>query len=141
PRRSFSAWSESVTSRSLPWGDHARDAFELGDDIRAAIAARAQAELAELALRDALTGLRNRRYLDERLDELLGRSAGPIAVIFIDLDDFKLVNDTHGHDVGDAVLAAVGERLSGSARTSDIVARLGGDEFVMVCVDVDDPRS
>jgi len=135
PRRSFSAWRESVTGRSLPWGEHAQDAYDLGEDIRAAIVARTQAELAELALRDALTGLHNRRFLDEQLQELLDDSGKAIAVVFLDLDDFKLVNDTHGHEVGDAVLANVGKRLSGVARTSDVVVRLGGDEFVIVCID------
>ncbi|WP_019181802.1 bifunctional diguanylate cyclase/phosphodiesterase [Microbacterium yannicii] len=137
PRRSFSAWRESVTGRSLPWGEHALDARELGADIRAALAARAQAELAELALRDALTGLHNRRFLDERLDDLLGTPNHGVGVVFLDLDDFKNVNDSHGHDAGDVVLAAVGRRLSSIARGTDVVARLGGDEFVMVCVDVD----
>ncbi|MDW4572086.1 diguanylate cyclase [Microbacterium sp. M3] len=135
PRRSFSAWRESVTGRSLPWGEHAQDAFALGEEIRAAMAARTQAELAELALRDALTGLHNRRYLDDRLDDLLQASERSVSVVFLDLDDFKLVNDTYGHEMGDAVLAAVGRRLSGVARSSDAVVRLGGDEFVVVCVD------
>jgi diguanylate cyclase (GGDEF)-like protein len=115
PRRSFSAWRESVTGRSLPWGEYAQDAYDLGEDIRAAIVARTQAELAEL--------------------ELLDDSDKAVAVVFLDLDDFKLVNDTHGHEVGDAVLANVGKRLSGVARTSDVVVRLGGDEFVIVCID------
>ncbi|MFK4808042.1 diguanylate cyclase domain-containing protein [Microbacterium sp. ZW CA_36] len=134
PRRSFSAWRESVTGRSLPWGEHAQDAFELGEEIRSAMAARTQAELAELALRDPLTGLHNRRFLDDRLEELLQNSDKPLAVVFLDLDDFKAVNDTYGHEMGDAVLAAIGRRLSGVARGSDAVVRLGGDEFVMVCV-------
>ncbi|WP_374315023.1 diguanylate cyclase domain-containing protein [Microbacterium sp.] len=134
PRRSFSAWRESVTGRSLPWGEHAQDAFALGEEIRAALVARNQAELAELALRDALTGLHNRRFLDDRLDALIAGAHTSLAVIFLDLDDFKSVNDTRGHDVGDAVLAAVGKRLAGVARASDMVVRLGGDEFVIVCV-------
>ncbi|MBD3940665.1 diguanylate cyclase [Microbacterium sp. NEAU-LLC] len=137
PRRSFSLWRESVTGRSLPWGEHAQDAYDLGEDIRAAIVARTQAELAELALRDALTGLHNRRFLDDRLEDVLQGSEKSVAVVFLDLDDFKLVNDTYGHEVGDAVLAAVGRRLSGVARAADVVARLGGDEFVIVCVDAE----
>jgi diguanylate cyclase (GGDEF)-like protein len=134
PRRSFSAWRESVTGQSLPWGEHAEDAFDLGEEIRAALVARSQAELAELALRDALTGLHNRRFLDDRLDALLASARPSLAVIFFDLDDFKAVNDTRGHEVGDAVLAAVGKRLARVARASDMVVRLGGDEFVIVCV-------
>jgi diguanylate cyclase (GGDEF)-like protein len=137
PRRSFSAWRESVTGRSLPWGEHAQDARELGDEIQAALTARAQAELAELALRDALTGLHNRRFLDDRLEALVA-GAARLALIFLDLDGFKVVNDTRGHEVGDAVLAAIGSRLSGVARASDMVVRLGGDEFVIVCVGADE---
>lgn len=133
PRRSFSAWREEVRGQSLPWAEHADDAFELGEDIRNALAARAQAELAELAWRDALTGLHNRRFLDDRLEELL-RDATAAAVVFLDLDDFKRINDTHGHETGDAVLATVGKRLAGVSRAVDVVARLGGDEFIIVCV-------
>lgn len=138
PRRSFSAWRESVTGRSLPWGDHAEDARDLGDEIGAALAARHQAELAELALRDALTGLHNRRFLDDRLEALTSTEAPRLSLIFLDLDDFKLINDSRGHEVGDVVLAAIGKRLAGVARGSDIVVRLGGDEFVIVCVGADE---
>lgn len=141
PRRSFTAWRESVTGRSLPWGDYADDAWQLGESIRAAMAARAQAHLAELALRDALTGLHNRRFLDERLADVLSRTRHSVSVIFIDLDYFKRINDAHGHEVGDAVLATVGRRLSGNARGDDIVARLGGDEFIMVCIDARDAEA
>ena len=116
PRRSFSAWRESVTGRSLPWGEHAQDALDLGEEIRSAMTARTQAELAELALRDPLTGLHNRRFLDDRLEELLQAPDRPVALVFLDLDDFKVVNDTYGHEMGDAVLAAIGKRLSGVAR-------------------------
>ncbi|GAB3603590.1 diguanylate cyclase domain-containing protein [Microbacterium aureliae] len=136
PRRSFSAWRESVTGRSMPWGPYAQDAFDLGSDIRAALVARAQAELADLALHDALTGLHNRRYLDERLDQVLAKAPQRVSAIFLDLDNFKQVNDTHGHELGDAVLTTVAQRLAGSARASDIVVRLGGDEFVIVCLDI-----
>lgn len=135
PRRSFSAWRESVTGRSLPWLFHADEAAELGAEIRSALDARAKAELAQLAHHDELTGVRNRRYLQEHLDGLV-RSRRRVSVIFIDLDEFKLVNDTHGHEVGDAVLIAIAERLASSARSTDVVARLGGDEFVVVCADV-----
>lgn len=141
PRRSFSAWRESVTGQSAPWGFSAQDAADLGAEIRTAREGRAQAELAELAMRDALTGLHNRRYLHDRLGELLAESAGPIAVIFIDLDDFKGINDTHGHEAGDAVLAMVGKRLAAGARSSDTAIRLGGDEFVIVCVGADGPEA
>ncbi|WP_439592878.1 diguanylate cyclase domain-containing protein [Microbacterium sp.] len=136
PRRSFSSWREEVRGRSMPWGEHARDAFDLGDDIRGALAARAQAQLAELAWRDALTGLHNRRFLDDRLSGLLQGAATDVGIIFVDLDRFKQINDSHGHEVGDAVLAKVGKRLSRVVRESDAAVRLGGDEFVIVCADV-----
>ena len=134
PRRSFASWREEVRGHSLPWEHHALDAVELGEDISAALAARAQAELAELAWRDALTGLHNRRFMDDRLGDLLRDARDEIAVIFLDLDDFKLVNDTHGHETGDAVLAAVGKRLASVTRSSDIAIRFGGDEFIVIVV-------
>lgn len=141
PRRSFSAWRESVTGRSIPWGDEYTDALELGEDIRSAFARRAQAELAELAWRDSLTGLHNRRFLQDRLNTLLGEDTERVSVVFLDLDGFKLVNDTHGHEVGDAVLAAVGQRLSASARSTDTVVRWGGDEFIVVSVGVEESHA
>jgi diguanylate cyclase (GGDEF)-like protein len=96
--------------------------------------------LTRLAFHDPLTGLGNRRFLTERLDVALNRVRREdqrLAVILIDLDDFKLVNDSYGHSVGDEILVALASRLTGILRASDIVARLGGDEFV-VAVDVDD---
>lgn len=95
-----------------------------------------QARLAGIARRDELTGLANRRGLDERLSLALdrlavGESPG-VTVIFCDLDGFKAVNDAHGHQAGDAVLAVVGQRLATTVRADDVVARFGGDEFVVV---------
>jgi len=94
-----------------------------------------QAKLAALALRDPLTGLANRRLLDEVLALALSRtdrSGRPLAVALLDLDGFKEVNDTYGHEAGDAVLVETGRRLSISVRDADVVARVGGDEFVVV---------
>ena len=97
---------------------------------------RLKEELRFQAYHDPLTGLANRTLFLDRVEARLGRSAdGWPVVLFLDLDDFKIVNDTHGHEMGDAVLAAIGRRLSGVARTTDVVVRLGGDEFVIVCVD------
>jgi diguanylate cyclase (GGDEF)-like protein len=95
-------------------------------------------EAAELRL-DQLTGLPTRKLLMDRLKQVKGRSArsGNYAgLMLIDLDKFKLLNDTHGHDVGDALLREVAERLTASVREGDTVARLGGDEFVVVVVDI-----
>jgi diguanylate cyclase (GGDEF)-like protein len=90
---------------------------------------------AELARRDALTGLANRAALRERLTERLhaaGRRKQSIAVLYIDLDRFKVVNDTLGHPIGDLLLCKVAERLKSVLRESDVVARLGGDEFAVI---------
>jgi diguanylate cyclase (GGDEF)-like protein len=93
------------------------------------------AELRHQALHDSLTGLPNRLLVDQKANQLLARARGeglPIAVFFIDLDDFKKVNDTLGHGVGDELLRAVASRLSAAMRGTDTVGRLGGDEFVVL---------
>ena len=98
-----------------------------------------EAELSELALYDALTRLPNRAALEERLAGTLARCARNerrCAVLFIDLDDFKSINDSYGHAVGDRVLTCVADRLGRQVRASDTVARLGGDEFVVVIDDL-----
>ncbi|PWN02366.1 two-component system response regulator [Nocardioides silvaticus] len=92
--------------------------------------------ITRMALEDPLTGLANRRVFSDRLDEAVVRasSAGRVcAVLFIDLDGFKVVNDTHGHAAGDAVLTDVARRLRSSVRQGDTIARLGGDEFAVLC--------
>jgi diguanylate cyclase (GGDEF)-like protein len=91
------------------------------------------------AMHDALTGLPNRRYLSEWLAMALAaarRGGQPMAILFFDLDGFKLVNDRFGHEAGDRVLQVTASRLRQTLRTSDFVARLGGDEFVAVLPDV-----
>jgi len=93
----------------------------------------------ELAYFDHLTGLPNRRFLSEELDKVLARSerSGQFgAVLFLDLDNFKLLNDTMGHDIGDLLLRQVAQRLKLALRHSDQLARLGGDEFVVVFEDL-----
>jgi diguanylate cyclase (GGDEF)-like protein len=97
----------------------------------------------ETALHDALTGLPNRTLLLERLDHAVhrGRRSGrTAAVLFVDLDRFKVVNDLYGHSVGDQLLVAVATRLSGVLRPGDTLARMSGDEFVVLCEDLDAPR-
>ncbi|MFP3906042.1 MAG: EAL domain-containing protein [Acidimicrobiales bacterium] len=96
---------------------------------------RLQTSLIHQATHDALTGLANRRLFSEHLDDALrhGRRSGAFpAVLFIDLDQFKVLNDSQGHDVGDAVLRAAADRLTRSVRPGDVVARLGGDEFAVL---------
>jgi diguanylate cyclase (GGDEF)-like protein len=98
-----------------------------------------EAELCELALHDALTHLPNRHALEERLRASLARcerNGRRCAVFFIDLDDFKDINDVHGHAYGDRVLVAVADRLTRHVRASDTVARIGGDEFVVFIDDL-----
>ena len=95
----------------------------------------AEAEIQQLAYYDPLTGLPNRRMLLDRLQRLVDTSQQdpePGALVFIDLDNFKSVNDTHGHEMGDMLLREAAHRLSATVRRNDIVARLGGDEFVVV---------
>lgn len=96
---------------------------------------QANAELAAYASTDLLTGLPNRRALLETLDRMLAqavRAKTRVLVCFLDLDGFKRINDTYGHDMGDAFLAAMSKRIAGALRGGDYLARLGGDEFVLV---------
>ena len=100
----------------------------------------AEAGLRHLALTDALTGLANRRHALDQLDRASSASRRwhlPIGVLLVDVDHFKAVNDTHGHDVGDEVLAEVAARLSCAVREEDLVARWGGEEFLVLTVGVD----
>lgn len=92
-----------------------------------------------LAYYDLLTGLPNRLMLEKRLDEaisLSGRDGRRLAVLFLDLDNFKKVNDTLGHQTGDGLLAEVGKRLQSGIRKDDVIARIGGDEYIIVQFDV-----
>ncbi len=107
------------------------------------VSAQREAEraLAHQALHDAVTGLPNRVALMDRLTQALvglERRPGRVGLLFVDLDDFKEVNDSFGHDVGDQVLVEIGQRLMDVARRVDTVARLGGDELVVLCVHLND---
>ena len=104
---------------------------------------RAEEELAHLAHHDALTGVANRAMLSEQVERELAvarRRGSRLAVVFIDLDYFKQINDTYGHETGDVVLKELASRLAHSVRAIDIVGRLGGDEFVVVLSEVSDAR-
>jgi diguanylate cyclase (GGDEF)-like protein len=101
--------------------------------------ARRAADLVRMAYHDALTGLPNRTLLVDRLQQLLllgGRRGHTLAVLLLDLDNFKVINDSLGHQVGDVLLQQVAERLRLAVRASDTVARLGGDEFVILLPEV-----
>ena len=95
-----------------------------------------QAHLEHQAFHDPLTGLANRLLFMDRVDYALKRRTGNAVVIYVDLDNFKPINDTHGHEAGDAVLVASAERLRQSLRPADTAARLGGDEFAVLLVDI-----
>ena len=100
---------------------------------------RATLKISHLANHDSLTGLPNRRLLFELMGkavETARRTGGKVGVVFMDLDDFKPINDRFGHAAGDSALIAMSERLRGLVRASDIVARIGGDEFVAVITNV-----
>ena len=99
-----------------------------------------QQRLSRFAMYDPLTGLANRYLLLEEMRRMLqglGRRGGSVSLVYLDLDKFKLINDEHGHDMGDEVLGAVARRLRGAVRGDDIVARLGGDEFVLAHASAD----
>jgi len=98
------------------------------------------ATLVELSETDKLTGLKNRRYFQEKLEEQLSnneKSASPFSLFILDIDHFKKVNDTFGHQVGDEVLAQLAQLLKNQARSLDIVARYGGEEFVVILPETD----
>ncbi|MHB1352430.1 MAG: bifunctional diguanylate cyclase/phosphodiesterase [Thiobacillus sp.] len=104
----------------------------------------AEAQIKQLAYHDPLTGLSNRFSLRTQLEQALAlarREQRALAVVFLDLDRFKAINDSLGHALGDQLLAEVARRLRDNVRDSDIVARLGGDEFVIVLTEVDDAAS
>jgi diguanylate cyclase (GGDEF)-like protein/PAS domain S-box-containing protein len=94
-----------------------------------------QSQLREQAIRDSLTSVFNRRYMEETLDRELARAAResyPLCLIMMDLDHFKKVNDTHGHEAGDVVLKALADTIARQSRHGDFVCRYGGEEFVLV---------
>jgi diguanylate cyclase (GGDEF)-like protein len=93
-----------------------------------------------IGLTDSLTGVYNRRYIDRRLIEEIGRArrqAYRVSCMYIDLDHFKQVNDTHGHQAGDEVLREVATRIKAEMRMSDALGRIGGEEFVVLLIDSD----
>ena len=142
PRTSFAAWAETVSGRSAPWTEaDLAVASELRSAMAAQVAQRTKAELARLRYHDALTGLPNRCLLHDRLAEARHQTAAGgtgTALLFLDLDRFKVVNDTMGHAAGDALLVEVAKRLEAAAGPENLAARLGGDEFVVLCPGLDE---
>jgi diguanylate cyclase (GGDEF)-like protein/PAS domain S-box-containing protein len=135
----------SLTYSPLPGStETAGGASVIGRDI--SDLKRLEEQLSHQALHDSLTGMPNRALFRDRLDHALRRAVRPImgpvgrrtAVLFIDLDDFKVINDTLGHRIGDGLLVDVGARIAGAIRPGDTAARLGGDEFTVLLESLDD---
>lgn len=151
-----SPWSGTIRLRATALGQRklqaivtAQTATDGPDRILNVVAAeltrpdQVLAELAHRATHDYLTGLPNRALLLDRLTLALARARRhqrPIALMFIDLDNFKLINDRKGHTVGDAVLVEAAQNMSRALRPSDTIARMGGDEFVVLCSEVNQPE-
>ena len=136
----FPAWMSINTVRD----DKGRPSHYVGifNDITSK--KETESRLEELAYFDGLTGLPNRSLFRDRLHHEIAacrRHGSRLAVIFIDLDNFKLINDSQGHLAGDKLLEIVGERLQVKGRDTDTVSRLGGDEFTIVLTDINDPES
>ncbi len=138
-RNGTSPW---VSTTKMPLRDETGQmigTFGISRDVTAQI--RAESALAYQVQHDPVTGLANRVALMDRLSQAvadLARQPGRLAVLYVDLDHFKAINDSFGHDAGDELLAEVGHRLAQLSRHSDTVARLGGDEFVVLCGDLRD---
>ena len=139
-QRADGSWVWVVSSTSSVFDPHTGAPVEYRTSVRDITdRKRLEAELERQALHDPLTGLGNRILLQSRLEVATARRApdNDLAVLLVDLDGFKEVNDTWGHAVGDDVLRIVATRLRALARPSDTVARTGGDEFVLLCPQTD----
>jgi diguanylate cyclase (GGDEF)-like protein/PAS domain S-box-containing protein len=132
-------WVMSCAAVVEPGGDDEPYVVSIQADITERRAL--EAALAHEATRDPLTGVMNRGAIMTQLElALLQRHAGPLGLLFVDLDYFKVVNDTFGHEAGDAVLVTVARRIVDAVREGDIVGRIGGDEFVVICHDITGER-
>ncbi len=134
-------WFQSRAVPELDSEGRVHNVLVVNTDITAL--KRSEEELAHQALHDPLTGLANRALLHDHLEGALARASrrpGSLALLFLDLDRFKLVNDSMGHTAGDELLREIANRLIALVRPGDTVARLGGDEFVILLEDLNDPR-
>ncbi|WHX48885.1 sensor domain-containing diguanylate cyclase [Paenibacillus woosongensis] len=130
-----------VQNRGTPYFNHLNHMVRL-EGVMIDITDRKQMEekIEHLAYHDELTGLPNRTLFSKRFEEYASQGKFSLAVLFIDLNDFKEVNDTFGHDAGDLLLKDIANRLTGIVREQDMVCRLGGDEFLVLLVDIDETR-
>ena len=128
------AWGSSTIEFQIPPQSPVHVALRLA--ALAIADSRSKRELRWAASHDPLTGLVNRAEFARRLEALVDRE---VLLLYIDLDDFKPINDVYGHPVGDAVLVEVGRRIASVIGPHDAVGRLGGDEFAVVCAGTDDP--
>jgi diguanylate cyclase (GGDEF)-like protein len=142
PRASFNLWRQTIADRSAPWDElDIAEAGELVRDMDQELLRQTEARMADMALHDSLTGVPNRRFLLDRITSSLERAEllnKELGILFCDLDNFKRVNDSAGHDAGDAVLIEAAGRLQSVLRVGDSVARVGGDEFVVVLEPTED---
>ncbi len=130
-------WNELRVAPILDEAGRVTHILGVGNDVTERV--RYQEQVEHSANFDALTGLANRNLLNDRIAQAIAhasRSGKPMAVLFVDLDQLKRINDSLGHEMGDKVIVAVGKRITGALRSGDSVARLGGDEFVALLPDL-----
>lgn len=128
--------------QAIPWGNGRYARLEIALDITEQKAQQRQLE--RIAHYDPLTGLPNRVLLADRLQQAMAlarRQDTMLAIVYLDLDGFKLINDRYGHDAGDRLLVAIAKHMRQTLRTTDTLARLGGDEFVAVLTDLPNPNA
>jgi len=140
PRASFAAWKETVRGHSLPWSDlELENASFVREQLlrlrESAKLRKSEEHIRYLAKYDALTGLLNQHAIHLKLEQCVKEAESDhsqIAVLFIDLDHFKPVNDRYGHAAGDQILKIIAKRMQHKVRSEDCVGRLGGDEFIII---------